>query len=406
MCKLLLMTGIQDGLLALEFMKLMAKPMSFGNRDGIGYTGVKPNGELFSQRFRYNEHFMDIGSVMTPEISEALKPFESHLPAGALDPNYAQHGTPDFSEVKTLTMHTRMATCEKSLVNVHPFIDQDISLVHNGIIRNYDKLGLNKLSTCDSEAALQTYINQDVATAPSLAKKWLDLLEGSWAFGVLAKNQFGNRILDVVKGTSSLYFLEVPGLGKIFTTNDDDAKGVLREMNIDIPVAKSVEWNSMYRFDAITGELLETIDVKPTYYGHNSNHHGRTFGTSGSSLNQNSSRFNPFGQKRIIREQKDIDYETAIMAEAMGLDQVPDLLDSRGKFDQRKVGLYTRDSDEPLIDRLEVFDLCYDRNLLEEYECLSPTMKTWVIETDDLQGFKAARKLIEDLADSKGNAMG
>jgi hypothetical protein len=406
------MTGIKDSPLAVEFMKLMAKPMSTSNRDGIGYTAVRSDGSIFSQRWHNNNQFFDTDSIMTPEISKKLSKFKDRLPVGALDLNYGQYGEIDYNDVKTLTMHTRFATCERTFANVHPFIDQDISLVHNGTISNAFALNVNKISTCDSEAALQTYISEGVLNDSSKAKKWLDLLSGSWAFGILGRNISGNRILDVVRGSSSLYYLEAGSLGRIFTTNDDDAKAVLKEMNIEITLAPTmVEMNSMHRFDALTGELVEKIDIKPVYNYSNTGNHSyyQGSGTSGMTSSRgsqsawgNSSRNNTSSRM----SQKDIEYTAALMADAMGKNEFPDVLNQYGEWDYRKLKQYYCDSKEPLLDRLDMWDQAFDADYAPEYEALPYDLKEYVQDVDRMQGFKEARRLIKELGESQFENMG
>ena len=180
MCKLLIMTGITEGLVAEELMKRMAKPMSERNRDGIGYTAVAGDGELFSERWLNNKQFFDVSNIMTPEIADALAPYANRLPDGALDINYSTLGNINFQDVRSVTMHTRYATCGKEFANTHPFIYEDTSLIHNGSISNAFStqyragLDVNKISTCDSEAALQTYLAKGVNLDPKKAKEWLD----------------------------------------------------------------------------------------------------------------------------------------------------------------------------------------------------------------------------------------
>lgn len=404
MCKLLLMTGIQDGPLAMRFMELMAKPMSITNSHGIGYTAVKPDGSIFSQRWLNNAEFFDTANIITPEDLEAVKlklaelePFRAKLPKGALDIpldlNYSQYGDVDFSEIKTLTMHTRWATCGREFANTHPFIDQDVSLVHNGAIWNARFLDVNKISTCDSEAALQTYLTQGVQSDSSKAKQWLNILSGSWAFGVLGRNASGSRILDVVRGSSNLYYLEAGPLGKIFCTNDSDAKAVLREMNIEITKEPMLlPSDSMYRFNALTGECIEDIDVKPVYKGYSS---GKTFGHSGGTTTGRTSDYDQSsGMSR-----KDKEYNDAIMADAMGRNSgFPDVFNStESDWDKRKVKKYTHNSKEPLIDRLEMHDMVYNTNYADDYESLTQTLREWVKDYDERLGFKAARKEINTL---------
>ncbi len=410
MCKLLLMTGITESILAREFMKRMAIPMSKGNQHGIGYTAVKPDGSMFSERWLNNPSFMEYDSVMTPAIAKKLEKFEARLPYGALLKNYDSMGDVNFDDIRSVTMHTRFATCGREFTNTHPFIDRDVSLVHNGVIRNafsttYQAgLDVNKISTCDSEAALQTYLTQGVKDETSKAKAWLDLLSGSWAFGILSRNSIGNRILDVVRGSSSLYYMEVEGLGSVFATDKDDVLNVCKELNLQVALAPSMLGiNTMFRFDAVTGELLETIDVKPTYvpsvtYGKSYDYYqyGRAGGTS------NTASTPKVSSNILPMSQKDKEYNDQILGvDAERLIEFEDFAKPDGSWDFRKVISYTRNSNEPLIDRLDLFDKAYNRTLVSDFESLSVFMQDMVEDCDIMSGFKEARLLIVTMIEER-----
>lgn len=417
MCKLLIMTGITEGLVAEEFMKRMATPMSRTNNHGIGYTAVSPSGELFSERWLLNNQFMSTKNVMTPEIAEALQPYADRLPEGSLDMNYSRMGNVDFSDVRTITMHTRFATCGRDFANTHPFIYEDTSLIHNGTINNafssHYRTGLdvNKISTCDSEAALQTYLSQGVNLDTTKAKQWLDLLTGSWAFGILTRNQQGNRVLDVIRGISRLYYMEIDGVGKVFTTDNDDAKEVVRAMNLTFtkePIFLASD--EMYRYDAVTGEFLESVDIKPVYKqsgGYQGKTIGRTTtqGTGASTSQATNSSKRKAGESLIalIDGIKDD-------PEAMSL--LPDIFTDTSniknlRIDHRKVKKFGNDLTIPLLERLDVFDMVFNTDFVTKFASLPPQLRDYIRGTDgDAEGLKSVRGLINQLYEKKEDSVG
>ena len=198
MCKVMVMTGIKESALALDFMKEVAPNMSIGNTDGIGYSAINSKNELFMEKWHNNKHFLNTDDVVDQATVEALKPFENRI--GKLPLNYTNFGTVTRDDLRTVTMHTRYATCGKTFENTHPFIEGDTSLIHNGVISNAYALGLNKNSTCDSENALQLYVKEKTALtkSPELLQNYLDQLKGYWAFAFLAKNNKGIYQLSVV----------------------------------------------------------------------------------------------------------------------------------------------------------------------------------------------------------------
>lgn len=415
MCKLLIMTGITEGLVAKEFMLRMSVPMSSSNNHGIGYAAVGPDGELFSERWLINKQFMDTKDVMTEEIAKEYAAIANRLPEGALDTNYGAMGNIDFENVRSVTMHTRFATCGREFANTHPFIYNDTSLIHNGVITNafssysFKGLDVNKISTCDSEAALQTYLSQGVDNDTSKAKEWLDMLHGGYAFGILSRNQQGNRVLDVVRGRSFLYYMEIDGLGSVFTTNDDDAKKVVKEMNLTFtkePFLLSMD--QMFRYDALTGEMLENVDIK-TKYKSWSDKEPKTSGGS-TTASRTSSSSTASETEGPIKNHRPGEMLLALVdslrddPDAMSL--LPDIFTDKStitnlKIDFRKVKLLTNNEKEPFMERLEIFDMVFSTTYVSKYESFPPLLKEGIRYKDQTAGMKAARELIDQMFEEK-----
>jgi predicted glutamine amidotransferase len=430
MCKLLIMTGITEGLVAEEFMRRMAIPMSKTNAHGIGYTAVGPDGELFSQRWHDNDMFFDKTKVLTKdhitEIKERLKDFDGRLNLSKMEENYSELGNIDFSDVRSVTMHTRFATCGREFANTHPFIHNDTSLIHNGSISNafstHYRTGLdvNKISTCDSEAALQTYLSQGVNLDTTKAKEWLDLLSGSWAFGILSRNQQGNRVLDVIRGISRLYYMEVDGLGKVFTTDDDDAKGVVKDMGLTfIKEPIFVASDEMYRYDAITGEFLESVDIKPVYKsygGYESSKSGgrRSSGTTNTTTSTSHSSTKSSSETLNVKRPGEalLALVDAFRDDPDAMSLMPDIFTDSStpkdlKIDFRKVKKYGNDTRFPLLERLDIFDLVFNSNYVGMYQELPPALREYIRGTDGQgEGLKSVRGLITSLHEKKKDSVG
>ncbi len=422
MCKLLIMTGITEGRVAEEFMRRMAVPMSKTNNHGIGYAAVAGDGELFSERWLINEQFMTTENVMVPAIAEELQAYVKRLPEGALETNYSTLGTINFDDVRSVTMHTRFATCGRQFMNTHPFIYNDTSLIHNGVISNafssghyYKGLDVNKISTCDSEAALQTYLSQGIDHDTTKAKEWLDMLSGGYAFGILARNQQGNRVLDVVRGTSRLYCMEIEGLGIVFTTDDDDAKAVVKEMNLTfIKEPFFLAADQMVRYDAITGEMLENVDIKPKYKSWN-NKEPKTSGGSTTSRTPSSKGASNTTDCPIKNVRKASEALLALVdsikSESDAMSLLPDIFTDKSsinnlKIDYRKVKLVTNDEKQPFIERLQIYDMVFGYDYVGKYESFPPALREEIRYKDKIGGMKAARDLVDQMYDSKQKVMG
>lgn len=280
MCKILVMTGIKDSDAALDFMKAAEPEMSNGNTDGIGYSAINSKNELFMEKWHKNFKFLSNRGI-TPEVLEELKGptaiMSKYLNVPKLEVDYMSYGNITRDDLRTVTMHTRFATCGKTMENTHPFVYNETSLIHNGIISNDLQLNNKKISTCDSESALQVYLNKEVANNPQkgVYQSFLDELRGYWAFGILAKSQEGTYMLDVIKGGAGLYFAYVPELGDdnsiVFATTRQIILEAAKKCGFDVPKIEELVDNSLSRFNALTGVLVDSQDFaakKTSYEGY------------------------------------------------------------------------------------------------------------------------------------------
>lgn len=202
MCKIFIIAGIkpESSNAAVALTKKMGELMSSGNSDGLGYAAVDKAGTLFAERWLTNKDAFRQDNakelVVHSMFSKALKGSPSAMG------EYSAHGTPNLSSAVAITLHTRFATSAKGLVNTHPFIDADTSLIHNGVISNVSDFKFT-LSSCDSEAILISYlknaVGKDIDGVGAMAKS----LQGYYACGMFARDNTGARVLDIFKGRNN-----------------------------------------------------------------------------------------------------------------------------------------------------------------------------------------------------------
>ena len=150
--------------------------------------------------------------------------------------------------------HTRWATHgKKNDINSHPHLSYDnkISLVHNGIIENFDILkkfliekNIEFKSETDTEviANLLAYnINKDSTTFMKSLKKTLSQLEGTWGLSILYNKEpnkiycvrHGSPLLVSVTDTFALVSSEVSGFNNLvtnyFVLNNNDICEIVLE---------------------------------------------------------------------------------------------------------------------------------------------------------------------------------
>jgi predicted glutamine amidotransferase len=140
--------------------------MSESDKDGAGYLATS-GGSIFGEKWLRNSDAFKSLKHQSNDQDKINSLFEHAVPNSFS--RYDYFGEPNLNSFTTILFHTRMATCDKTIYNTHPFVIGDTGLIHNGVILNSDSLleGCETVSTCDSEAILHEYIKSDVAAEPN-----------------------------------------------------------------------------------------------------------------------------------------------------------------------------------------------------------------------------------------------
>jgi len=256
MCRLLFIIGASETKNIRPFMYHAKEEMSKGNNDGLGYTAIKNDGDIFTERWLKND---DMFNTTTFIDDEMLNRFSNFIEE---EKEYTLQGQPEWDKVTSVMMHTRYATCSKGMNNVHPFVSDDgkVAVVHNGVIRNHDKF--EKLnSTCDSEVLLTEYMRRNIDYNFFGIQDLVNDLEGYWAIGTTAVDQEGVRFIDIHRDNASatLYMTFVEQLGGyVLATREEIITYAIDKMGWEHNnrIFK-VKAHSAVRFNAIDGEVMQ-----------------------------------------------------------------------------------------------------------------------------------------------------
>lgn len=282
MCKVFLMSGIKPETVdkAWAFAQEIGKRMSVSNTDGLGYAAITKEGKLFGERWLKNrDAFGAEYEDLTPLDTELFNNLGDALESSMKEYSNAKGDYNTFGDVVpgemvALTLHTRMATSAKGMHNTHPFVQDNVSLIHNGVIRNPELYGM-KNSTCDSESILQGYLTEDVLTDPANISKIADKLEGYYACGVLANSSSG-PVLDLFRNGARLYAAFIKELDTyVISTEDDDIKNTARYLGYTMGEVYKINEGKFIRINAITHKTISITKfstVGPVYKGYQSNY--------------------------------------------------------------------------------------------------------------------------------------
>lgn len=263
MCRIMVVAGLkpENAELNWEFIQEMGLVMSKQNNDGLGYTAISQEGEMFGERWLLNEEAFDVRF----NNHALIRNFEGFIEGDLEEVRYNRFGVMT-DNIAAITLHTRMATSTKGFKNTHPFVDEatETSLIHNGIIDNVTTAD-NIRSTCDSERILNKYLEHDIINNPGNIQKMVDDLKGYMACGVFGKNAQGIRYLDVFKTTAGLVGVYIKELGAIvFTTEFDHVKTVCKDLGLSTSGKFTVKENVLMRINALTGHPMTKVEFKNT----------------------------------------------------------------------------------------------------------------------------------------------
>ena len=268
MCKLFMMAGINDDNRsdASDLIIEMAGIIGLSMRDGIGYAAVTTDGDLFGERWFKSEDAFDLREEPTVSKDEQyiLDQYKSALTLIDKPKKYNTFGDEKKSiaelwgNVSAVTLHGRFATSAKEFRNTHPFIVNDTSLVHNGVIRNAFSLNRMKQSSCDSEVILNLYDEMLVSETPANIQAVVDNLIGYYACGVFSRDSEGNRVLDIFKDqTANLSAAYIDELGVVvFVTNIDDLKRACDVLDLTIGSVYKVNSGILMRLNPVDGSVI------------------------------------------------------------------------------------------------------------------------------------------------------
>lgn len=280
-CKNLMIAGIKPELskkLVWDFLMAISPIMSAHDKDGVGYAAMGREG-VWGERWLRPVDAWKYRKLWTAEDEKAKGAYKGTLEA---EPRFNEFGGVDPEQSSAIILHARMATCEKSIVNTHPFVRDGIALIHNGVINNTTELE-NLYSTCDSETILNSYVKHDVKNNPDNISKVADEIRGYYACGVLSEGADGKRHLDVFRSSnaslSAYYVKELDAV--VFCTRSEMIREACKALKWSYGNTFTFKDDVMIRIDCDTGQPISThkFFARQTYY----NSHGYNGGWKGKS---------------------------------------------------------------------------------------------------------------------------
>lgn len=148
MCKIFAMTNVSQVKVTNDFLnKVKDAVCKVTDKDGFGYAFNTVDGQIWGERTTEPNKFEPLGKVINSKTNQ--------LPIVRKTMN--QFGPIGHDDNASFIAHGRFSTNTVNLDNTHPFMNDSIALIHNGVV--YDPLkAVQDLKTdCDSEILLKLW---------------------------------------------------------------------------------------------------------------------------------------------------------------------------------------------------------------------------------------------------------
>ncbi len=257
MCKIASATKVTDENRSMVwvFLQLLGELMSQGNDDGLGYAAFDKAGNVFGEKWLINK-------TAFKDLSQLRK-----INAAKMANIYSFFGDKVLKdEAQAIILHTRAATCGKSIENTHPFVNDEenpeIAIIHNGMIYNEARF-TRKYSSCDSEVLAHLYAEHKVPSQLKNLNSFTDQLQGWFTMLALSKDNSGRMVMDAVSDSGRLGSFFIKELDtRIYSTYSEDIRRVANSLGLTAIDEQKIDPNTAFRIDVSTGEQIEFVKFK------------------------------------------------------------------------------------------------------------------------------------------------
>lgn len=249
MCKVFAMTNMSKVKITKKFLNAVKSEVCrTGDKHGFGYAVLSENNELAGER------------TMRPLEFQPLQDNPALTKTGSLPivlKTRDQFGKLNFTAPKSFIGHGRYSTNYVALQNTHPFTNDSIALIHNGVVRDTDGVIEKEAlkTTNDTEIILRCWERGGMKLVE-------ETISGYYALAILDKD---SGFLHIVRDDTAMIYIAYSRTvdSYIFATTPDIIKSVAKKMQWNIEQPEEMIENIHVVFDR--NEILSQTDITPKY---------------------------------------------------------------------------------------------------------------------------------------------
>lgn len=246
MCKVFAMSNMKKVKITKKFLNAVkAEVCRTGDKHGFGYAVLSDDGKLSGER------------TMRPLTFQPLQVNPNSTRTGSLPivlKTRNQFGELKFDNAKSFIGHGRYSTNDVTLENTHPFVNDKIAMIHNGVVSDDDGVIDEKLlkTTNDTEIILRCW---EKGGMPMVEKT----VSGYYALAVLDKD----GLLHIVRDDRAMLYIAYSRTvdSFMFATTPEIIKTVAKKMQWHIEPIEELLENIHVTLDR--NDILSQVDITP-----------------------------------------------------------------------------------------------------------------------------------------------
>lgn len=246
MCKIYAMTNMSKVKLTPEFIKIVRDAVcKTVDRDGFGYAVNTSQGDIWGERVLNPFDFNPFEKQGTSVVSR--------LPIVNCSNSFGNVGQGD---AVSFIAHGRMSTNQVNIDNTHPFVNDEIALIHNGVVSDPNGIVTASLkTTCDTEILLRLWEQGEIDAIESNAAGY---------YAIAALDRHGQ--LHIARDSRAQLFISWSETVEsyIIATTEDIIKDVSFRMNWKIEEIKPITSDTYAVFQG--NELSYHRKIEPIGY--------------------------------------------------------------------------------------------------------------------------------------------
>lgn len=178
MCKVLAITNMKKVKVNKDFLNAVKEQVCASDNHGFGYAVLSETGEIGGERTTSPDKFVPLENYKNKKLYSL----------DTINKTKNVFGTIDRQSPKSFIAHGRWSTNTVSLDNTHPFVNDQVALIHNGVVQNQGR-ELDLKTDNDTEILLRYWESDGMS---GIERN----VTGYYAMAILDKNGYLHLVKD------------------------------------------------------------------------------------------------------------------------------------------------------------------------------------------------------------------